>query len=259
MKKIIWTIGFVIISAFLFGCSARVVNGQATQNLTISAAASLKEPMEELKLIFEKENRANITFNFGGSGTLQKQIEQGAPVDIFISAGEQQFKALEDKERIQENSKVELLENQLVFIVNNEYKANINSIESIKNIDGKISLGEVNSVPVGQYGEKALNYYNILDDFKGNIVYAKDVKQVLSYVESGEVVGGIVYKSDALNLRKSSIVTVFKEETCGKITYPAGIIESSNNKELGKSFMEFLKSSEAIEIFEKYGFKVPRE
>lgn len=259
MKKIIWTIGFVIISAFLFGCSARVVNGQATQNLTISAAASLKEPMEELKLIFEKENRTNITFNFGGSGTLQKQIEQGAPVDIFISAGEQQFKALEDKERIQENSKVELLENQLVFIVNNEYKANINSIESIKNIDGKISLGEVNSVPVGQYGEKALNYYNILEEFKGNIVYAKDVKQVLSYVESGEVVGGIVYKSDALNLRKSSIVTVFKEETCGKITYPAGIIESSNNKELGKSFMEFLKSSEAIEIFEKYGFKVPRE
>lgn len=264
MKKLKAIIGITVLAMTLVGCS----NGQAkatneeTNNtgekkeILISAAASLNESMEEIKKVYEDKNNVTLTFNFGASGSLQKQIEEGAPVDIFISAGEKQFKELEDKNIIDSDSKREIVENELALIVNNEYKDKVKSIDDLDNLDGHIALGEVGSVPAGQYAEEALNYYNKWNSIEGKIVFAKDVKQVVSYVESGEAVCGIVYKSDAMHIKSSTVATTFDTESHKRIIYPGGVIKDSKVKDEANKFLEFLNSDEGKEILEKYGFKV---
>jgi len=177
-------------------------------------------------------------------------------VDIFMSAGEKQFKALEDKDIIESESKKDIVENELVLIVNNEYKDKIKELDDLDNLDGHIALGEIGSVPVGQYAEEALNYYNKWSSIENKIVFAKDVKQVVSYVESGEAVCGIVYKSDSVHIKSSVVATTFDTSSHKKIIYPGGVIKASKVKDEAKKFLEFLDTSESKEILEKYGFKV---
>lgn len=262
LKKLRGIIAITVLAMVFVGCS----NGQTTKEETnnsgekkeilISAAASLKESMDEIKKVYEEKNNVILTFNFGASGSLQKQIEEGAPVDIFISAGEKQFKALEDKDIIESESKKDIVENELVLIVNNEYKDKIKELDDLDNLDGHIALGEIGSVPVGQYAEEALNYYNKWSSIEDKIVFAKDVKQVVGYVESGEAVCGIVYKSDSVHIKSSVVATTFDTSSHKKIIYPGGVIKASKVKDEAKKFLEFLDTSESKEILEKYGFKV---
>ncbi len=261
MKKLRSIIVITILAMAFAGCS----NGQAAKEennsggkkeIIISAAASLNESMEEIKKVYEEKNNITLTFNFGASGALQKQIEEGAPVDIFMSAGEKQFKALEDKEIIERGSKKDIVENELVLIVNNEYKDKIKELDDLDNLDGHIALGEIGSVPAGQYAEEALNHYNKWDVIENNIVFAKDVKQVVAYVESGEAACGIVYKSDTVNIKNSVVVITFDTASHKKIIYPVGVIKTSEVKDEAKSFLEFLDTSESKKILERYGFKV---
>jgi molybdate transport system substrate-binding protein len=262
LKRLRGIIAITVLAMTLVGCS----NGQATKEeitdskekkeIVISAAASLKESMEEIKKVYEEKNDVNLTFNLGASGSLQKQIEEGAPVDIFISAGEKQFQALEDKDIIESGSKRDIVENELALIVNNEYKDKIKSIDDLDNLDGYMALGEVGTVPVGQYAEEALSYYNKWNTVESKIVFAKDVKQVVSYVESEEAVCGVVYKSDAVHIKNSVVATTFDTSSHKKIIYPGGVIKTSEVKEEANKFLEFLNSNESKEIFDKYGFKV---
>lgn len=262
LKKLKAIIGITVLAITLVGCSnGQVVNEKANNSdekkeIIVSAAASLKESMDEIKKIYEEKNDVILTFNFGASGSLQKQIEEGAPVDIFISAGEKQFKALEDKNIIDSDSKREIVENELALIVNNKDKDKVKSIDDLDNLDGHIALGEVGSVPAGQYAEEALNYYNKWNNIKDKIVFAKDVKQVVSYVESGEAECGVVYKSDAMHIKTSTVATTFDTESHKKIIYPGGVMKDSKVKEEANKFLEFLNSNESKEILEKYGFKV---
>lgn len=262
LKKLRSIIVITVLAMAFVGCSNGQANKEETNNsgekkeIIISAAASLKESMEEIKKVYEEKNNITLTFNFGASGALQKQIEEGAPVDIFMSAGEKQFKALEDKELIESGSKKDIVENELVLIVNNEYKDKIKELDDLDNLDGHIALGEIGSVPAGQYAEEALIHYNKWDVIENNIVFAKDVKQVVSYVESGEAACGIVYKSDTVNIKNSVVVTTFDTSSHKKIIYPGGVIKTSEVKAEAKSFLEFLDTSESKKILERYGFKV---
>jgi len=254
----------LLMGVIIVGCSS----GQASQGgekdddnekkqeIIVSAAASVKETMEEIKKVYEKDNNVILTFNFGASGSLQRQIEEGAPVDVFISAGQKQFKALEEKNLIEEGSKKDIVENELVLIVNNEYKDKITNIEDLERLEGHIALGEIGSAPVGQYAEEALNYYKKWDKLQGKIVYAKDVNQVINYVESGEAVCGIVYKSDAMHIKESSIVVTFDNSSHKTISYPGGVIVTSEKKEVSGEFLDFLASDKGKEVLKQYGFKV---
>ncbi|MEG1255593.1 molybdate ABC transporter substrate-binding protein [Clostridium sp.] len=264
MKKTSVLIAILLAVVTIVGCSSEKGSqggkkddaSKKKQEIIISAAASLKETMEEIKKVYEKDNNVNLTLNFGASGALQKQIEEGAPVDIFISAGQKQFKALEEKNLIEEGSKKDIVENELVLIVNNKYKDKITSIEDLEKLEGHIALGEVGSVPAGQYAEESLNYYKKLDKLQDKIVYAKDVKQVVSYVESGEAVCGIVYKSDAMHIKESSIVVTFDTSSHKTISYPGGVIATSEIKEASGEFLDFLVSDKGKEILKQYGFKI---
>jgi molybdate transport system substrate-binding protein len=258
MIKRIISVVMVISTLFSVGCSkqASATKELSAKEFTISAAASLKEPLEEIIQQYEGQADIRINVNFGGSGTLQKQIEEGAPVDLFISAGKSQINALIDKSLVDKSTYKELLTNSLVLIVSNNYDKNINTLEALQRKDIKLALGETQTVPVGQYSKEALVNTKQWEKFKDKIVYAKDVKAVLNYVENGEAEAGIVYYSDAIDLKNSYIAYEIPEDTHESIVYPMVLITESENKASVIEFIEFMSTSQAKEIFLKYNFSV---
>lgn len=258
MKKSVLVL--TILSAVLVfaGCSQKPVATAPQKTITVSAAASLQKAMTEIEPAFEKEKGIKITFNFGSSGTLQKQIEQGAPTDVFISAGKSQMDALQTGNLIDKESRKNLLTNKLVLIVPNDKKDKIKTAEDLVNNAEKISIGEPKSVPAGQYALDSLTYLKLWDKLSSKVVYAKDVEQVVTYVEKGEVTGGFVYNSDAAaaGLKNSSVVQVMDEKSHKPIVYPEAIITSSKDKVSAKAFIDYLSTDTVKKIFEKYGFGV---
>ncbi len=253
MKKILSILMLFLTFAGLTACSGK--SSKEAKPITISAAASLRDALNELKPKFEEKNNIKLTFNFGSSGALQKQIEQGASVDLFVSAGVKQMTDLEKNNLIEKDSKNNLLKNKLVLILSNDYKDKIKKIQDVENNNVKLSIGESASVPAGQYAKETLTKLNMWDKLNSKFVYGKDVTQVATYVEKGECAAGIVYNSDAVNLKNCFIAQVFDENLHKPIVYPEAIITSSKNKEEAKKFMEYLSSDEAKNVFKKYGFE----
>jgi len=227
-------------------------------NLTISAAISLKDSLEEIKTLYQKKApKVQITYNFASSGSLQQQIEQGAPVDIFISAANKQMDALESKNLLLTGSRRNLVTNQLVLIISKNEK-NINKFSDLtKPVINKIAVGEPKSVPAGKYAEEVLKFYKILDQIKSKIIYAKDVRQVLTYVETENVNAGLVYITDAKTSEKVRIAAIAPKESHSSIVYPVAILKESKNPGMAKAFDKFLKSNQSKIIFKKYGFGTP--
>jgi molybdate transport system substrate-binding protein len=260
LKRVIFILNIIIYSLYFTSCSQKLeqTEKQATRVITVSAAASLKDALSEIGPKFEQEKGIRITFNYGSSGALQKQIEEGAPVDIFISAGKKQMNALESKNLIDKDSRRNLLNNKLVLIVSNEYKDKIKTSSDLVDKDIKIGIGQPSSVPAGQYAKDSLTYQELWDKLKANIVYAKDVKQVVAYVEKGEAAAGIVYKSDAAVLKNSVIAQIFDESSHEPIVYPEVIVTTSKEKEAARDFLNFLNTDNVKQIFVKYNFEISK-
>jgi len=230
---------------------AKAVSGE----LIISAAASLTDTMNEMKGLYEKQNQnVKLTFNFGSSGALQQQIEQGAPADVFISAATKQMKALQDKKLIVDESCKNLLKNRLVLVGPKE-SAKVKGFSTLKEAS-LISIGEPDSVPAGKYAKETLTKMGLWDALKDKVVYAKDVRQVLAYVESGNVEAGMVYLTDAKISDKVQILSIAEENTHTPIVYPAAVVKGTKNPEAAQSFVDFLSSDAAKEVFAKYGFSL---
>ena len=224
--------------------------------LTISAAASLTDVLEELKDTYTKDHpEIKINYSFGSSGALQAQIEEGAPVDLFFSAAEKQMDALEEKDLLLEGTRETLLINKVVLITPKDSQASLSSLEDLKNDDiKKIAIGDPSNVPVGQYSEEIFKNLNITDAVMPKAVLGTDVRTVLTWVENGEVDCGLVYKTDALTSDKVEILLEAPEGSHKKVTYPGAVVKDSKNQDQSKAFLEFLKSDQAAKAFEKYGF-----
>lgn len=273
MKKLIALLLIFILAFGLYGCTGSndtkedantkenaSTNGNTNPiELTISAAASLTEAYNELKDIYESEKGIKLTFNYAASGPLQKQIEEGADVDVFVSAGQKQMNELEEKELIFKDTREDIYRNELVLIVSKEYRDLVTSINDIIDTDLKLSIGVPETVPVGQYAKDALEYLKIWDKLQPNIILAKDVSQVLTYVDKGEVAAGIVYSSDAVRAKESYLTEAFAEETHRPIVYSAAVVASSKNKEASLDFLKYLRTDKAREVLEKHGFKIYEE
>uniref|UniRef100_UPI003EB918E9 molybdate ABC transporter substrate-binding protein n=1 Tax=Okeanomitos corallinicola TaxID=3231550 RepID=UPI003EB918E9 len=234
------------------------VVGQSNTNLLISVAASMKDVMEEIKPLYQQsQGNIKINYNFGASGALQRQIEQGAPVDMFISAAKKQVDGLEAKNLLLPGSRVVIAKNRLVLIVPN----NVSGISSFYNLPDtkvrKIAIGEPRSVPAGQYAQQVLQKLNLWDKLKSKLVYAKNVRQVLASVESGNADAGLVYATDAKISNKVKVVVAADEKYHSAIIYPLAIIKRSKNIDAAKNFTEFLSSEPAKAVFKKYGFILP--
>ncbi|MEO4053119.1 molybdate ABC transporter substrate-binding protein [Solibacillus sp. CAU 1738] len=243
--------------SILTACSSEDKVKEVNQpvELTISAAASLQDALEELKATYEKEhNNIKILYNFGGSGALQQQISQGAPVDLFFSAAEDKFDTLVEKGIIDQTQSTDLLTNELVLIVPKNNTKQILSFEDLKKAE-KIALGTPESVPAGKYSVETLNALQLWEDIKSKVVYTKDVRQVLTYTETENVDAGIVYQTDALSSEKVEVISTADDDTHTPIIYPVGIIKNSKYAKEAEDFYYFIQSDEAMNIFIKYGFK----
>ena len=205
---------------------------------------------------YQESSNTNVSYNFGSSGTLQQQIEQGAPVDVFISAAQKQMDALAAKDLLLAGTRQDLLKNEVVLII----PRNANAPSSFQNLTSsaveRFSLGQPESVPAGQYGKEVLTSLNLYDQLKPKTVFAKDVRQVLTYVETGNVDAGIVYATDALLSNKVKVVATAPEGTHEPIIYPVAVLKRTENPEAAKEFVQFLSGDRAQALFEKYGFKM---
>lgn len=227
----------------------------ADQKVTVFAAASLTNAISEIAAEYEKSQQANIQTSFAASSTLAKQIEKGAPADIFISADTKWMNYLQDKNLIKKESKVNLLGNQLVLIApkSKVFKVNMEKgFDLAAAFSGKLCTGELESVPVGIYAKQSLKSLDWWDDIKMRIVGTQDVRAALLFVERAECAAGIVYATDAKVSGKVEKIAVFPEETHEPIVYPLALLSHGSRQAL--AFYDYLKSEKAKVIFAKYGF-----
>lgn len=223
--------------------------------LNVSAAISLKEALAAVKESYaKKEPGIEPTFNLGSSGQLQKQIEEGAPVDIFISAGKQQMDELSRKGLIIPETRFNLLGNELVLVVAKEKQGRIKSFADLAGKGVTFTIGQPETVPAGKYGKEVLVSLKLWDSLAKNMVFAKDVRQVLAYVDSGNVDAGLVYRSDAAALKGAVVAAVAPKGSHAPIVYPVAIVKGSKNVEAAKRFLAFLRTREAAGIFARYRF-----
>ena len=261
MKKIIFIT--LLISYLFISCgSSNTADDTAKTNtenkeILVLAAASLTDVLTELDNNYKTETGTTVTFSFASSGALQTQIEAGSPADIFFSAAQKQMDALQEKDLIDSDTRKDLLENKVVLISPTNSTLNIKSFTDMTNANvSKIGLGEPKSVPVGQFSEEILSNLSILDTVKQKAVYGSDVRNVLSWVRTGEVDCGIVYATDAQIANDINIIAEAPEGTHKKVIYPIATIKSSANKEEAKKFIDYISNDKAAEIFKNYGFTV---
>lgn len=251
-------VGQQIILPVESGDPAQSSQSQRQDDLIVSAAASLKDVLNDIKYAYTAEHPdVNITYNFGGSGTLQQQIEQGKPSDIFFSAGRSQMKALQDKGLMLDGSIKEFLGNKLVMITPRNGNG-FTSFEDLKRLDvKKIAIGNPKTVPAGQYAMQTFDKLGLTDTIKSKLIYGDDVRQVLSMVENGVAQAGVVYSTDALTSPYVQISDVASYNTHDAIVYPIGIVKSSRQPQQAQDFINFLMAEGGRKLFEKYGFVIP--
>ena len=210
--------------------------------------------MGEVEAAYQSERGAvDFRNNFGSSGTLAREIEQGAPVDLFISAGAKPVDQLENEGLLAAGTRANLLRNSLVLIAPANSK-----MQGFDDLRAKqvrlIAIGDPASVPAGQYGKQTLTALHLYDDVKGKLVLGKDVRQVLTYVETGNADAGLVYATDAQISTGARVVATAPEGSHDPIVYPLAEIKTTRNEATAKAFLAFLASSEARAIFVKHGF-----
>ncbi len=231
---------------------------QAQTTLTVSAAASLKDALVETESAY-KQGHTTIAFanNFGSSGTLAAQIDQGAPVDIFISAAERPMDDLVAKGLIVAGTRRNLLRNTLVLIAPLDSK-----LHDLRGLTDKsirvVALGDPASVPAGQYGKQTLLSLRLWDQLNTKLVLGKDVRQVLIYVETGNADAGLVYATDAITTSKVRVITSVPESLHEPIVYPTAVVRRGHSETDARKFIEYIASPAAQAIFQKHGFTVAR-
>lgn len=251
--------------AFILVFTSQLI--QADEKVIVFAAASLTNAITDISALYEKNqdeknqneknNPIKIVHSFAASSTLAKQIENGAPADIFISADTKWMNYLQDKKLINTASRKAFLGNKLVLIAPKGRGFNVKFdklFDFSKSFDGRLCTGDIDSVPAGIYAKDALVYLNWWDSIKTRIVGTQDVRGALAFVERGECAAGIVYETDAKISTKVEIVGTFPEESHKPIVYPMAFV--ANAKNMNTPYFEYLQSDAALNIFKKYGFDI---
>jgi molybdate transport system substrate-binding protein len=225
-------------------------------DLVVSAAASLTNAFQEMKVPFEKANPGTtLVLNFAASGPLLQQMQQGAPVDVFASADQETM----DKagELIDAASRANFAGNALVLIVPSEGGPALSDPKELAGDEFKlIAIGNPDSVPAGRYTKGALEAVGLFDQLTPKFVMAESVRQALDYVSRGEVQAGFVYATDAA-LRADKVKVAAEVVGYKPISYPIAMLKESKNKDLGQKFLDFVMGEEGQAILAQFGFKKP--
>lgn len=250
--------------------SAEPENSTETQELIVFAAASMTETLTQLGDAFMAEHPdVKIVYNFDSSGTLKTQIQEGADVDVFISAGQKQMDQLditaseevntEGLDFVLEGTRFDILENKVALAVPDDNPADIQSyedmVEGLKAGSILLAMGNAD-VPVGQYTQKIVAYYELSEEdlaAAGSITYGSNVKEVTTQVSEAAVDCGIIYQTDAFSAGLT-VADTATAEMCGQVIYPTAVMNVSRNPDLAKEFLEYLTSDAADAVFEEVGF-----
>jgi molybdate transport system substrate-binding protein len=229
--------------------------------LTVMAAASLTDSMKDIAALWEKAGHQPLRMSFGASSTLARQIEQGAPANLFASADELWMDYLAKRDLIAADTRKSLLGNDVVLIVPATKPRHVTiavgfDLMGMLGADGRLAVGDPAHVPVGIYAEQALKKLGLWDAIQPRLARTEDVRAALRFVELGEAPVGIVYATDAAVSKGVSIAGVFLENTHDPVTYPFAVVKSGDNPD-ARALMTYLAGSAAREVFVKRGFRVP--
>lgn len=247
--------------AVLLAIGCKVIPAQTNAQpatLLVAAAASLQDVLENLDPLFESTNPGiTVNYNFAASGPLQQQIEQGAPVDLFISAAVRQMNALQEKNLILTDTRRNLLTNYLVLVVPRNSTLKLTSFRQLTNADvRRISIGEPRSVPAGQYAEELFRNLGIWEQLQPKFVFGNSVQNVLGTVESGNADAGVVYTTDARTSDQVTQVATAPENLHASIVYPMAVIATSRSQQAARTYAQFLASPPVQATFAEYGFGI---
>lgn len=232
----------------------------ADKEITVSAAMSLKELFQEIGKLYEANHKGEkLIFNFGASGDLSRQIEAGAPVDLFASASQKDMNDLDKKGFIISSTKTDFAGNSVVLIKPASSQIEIKSFQDIlKKEIKKIAIGNPESVPAGRYAKEVLSFFKLWDGIADRLVFAENVRQVLDYVARNEADAGIVYSTDAVvRAKEVQVITKAPVESHKPVVYPIAAVKGTKHEDTAKAFIAFLISDEGNNILQKYGFVKP--
>ncbi len=244
-----------LILTFLVVLVLGVLRASAT-DLQVAAAASLADALKEISGAYEAATGDKPVFNLGASNTLARQIEEGAPADVFLSADEAKMDALAAKNLVATNTRRDLLANSLVVVVPNDSSLKIEAPavlagEAIK----RLALGETQTVPAGIYAREFLTRAGLWTKVQSRVLPCDNVRAALAAVESGNAEAGIVYKTDAGISKKVRVAYEVPAALSPVITYPGAVLTGSKHQEAARKFLEYLASDAARKVFEKFGFR----
>lgn len=248
-------IGMLITVLAVQLCAGLTVQAETVH---LSAAASMADALKEIITGFSAAHPgAQIRPNFASSGSLARQIEQGAPADVYISSHPEWMRYLSEKRLVAPETDRIFAYNKLVFVGGKRSSPLI--LEKLADLD-RIALGSPESVPAGQYAKRALEHagvYTALQQ-KKKLVMAKDVRQALLYADRGEVDGAFVYRTDAMLARNAVILFTVPDDLYDRVAYPLGLTVSGMKNASARVFYEYISGPEAKEVLEKYGFEVEK-
>ena len=229
----------------------------AAQNLTVFAAASLKEALDDVAAQFQRAGGNKVALSYAASSALAKQIENGAPADVFISADLDWMDYLDQRKLLRAGTRMNLLRNRLVLIAPAESRVQVEikagfALDKLLG-DGKLSMADPDSVPAGKYGKAALEKLGAWSAVERKVARGDNVRTALNFVSRGEAPLGIVYETDAFAEKKVRVIARFPQDAHPAIIYPAAALAASKHAAT-PAFLNYLKSGEARAIFEKYGF-----
>ncbi|MGC9943001.1 MAG: molybdate ABC transporter substrate-binding protein [Verrucomicrobiota bacterium] len=225
--------------------------------VTVFAAVSLTDSLKQVARAYEIQSGDKIVFNFGGSSTLARQIEEGAPADIFFSADEAKMNGLANQGLIDNSTRKSLLGNSLVVVVAADSTLQINSAADLTNTAvHQIALADPKAVPAGVYAREWLQKFQLWADIEPKVVPTENVRAALAAVESGNVEAGVVYKTDADISKKVKIAYEVPLGDAPDISYPIALVKEASQPEAAKRFLRYLDSDDSRMVFEKFGFIV---
>jgi len=255
-KTLSWAVGCLMILV-----AAGNINAQPAKEFTVSAAISLKNAFEEIGNLFESRNTGvKVVFNFGASGDLARQIEGGAPVDVFASAAQKDMDQIDAKGLIDGATRADFAKNALVLIQSAASTLEIKGFEDLPKPEvNMISIGNPQTVPAGKYAQEVFTHFKVWDGISRKLVLAENVRQVLDYVTKNEVDAGVVYATDAaVQAGRIKIVATAPTGSHKPVVYPAAMVKGAKNEALAKAFITLLKADAGMRILKKYGFESAR-
>jgi molybdate transport system substrate-binding protein len=238
------------------GClRAPAIQDEAPRPILMFAAASTTNALNEIKAQFTKETGIAVQTNYASSSTLAEQVVQGAEADLLLSADTKWADYLAKKDQVARQE--DLLGNRLVIVVPADSKIDIMRPEDLLAAGIEhLALGEPQSVPAGIYAKQALTRLGLWDQLRAKVVSAEDVRQALTYVETGSAEAGIVYATDAAIGKKVKVVAEIPEDLTGPVRYPLVLLKAGEGRAAAQSFYRYLSSPAAAKVFQKYGFTV---